>query len=190
MIHRSFATRGWPRARSATCSQPPTPDARSELIAGRLEGQLDRIRAAVASLGRVPQLDPAPLDVELRKVRARTVAAVRDTVHLGEVLDRYDEAMSGLGRNFAVLGLTGRDPLVPATTRSCSPRSAGDCRVCLRRRPPTVGRVLPLAVPACELAVVMHAARTRYRRVLREPRHWEPRHRRHRTLPRRRRTRS
>ena len=61
----------------------PDPDTRAALVAGhlrRLESELDRTRAAVASLRRLLQPEPTPLNVELRAVPATTVAAVEDDV--------------------------------------------------------------------------------------------------------------
>ena len=51
----------------------PDPGVRADLVADhlqRLESELDRTRAAVASLRRLLRPDPAPLDVELRAVPA------------------------------------------------------------------------------------------------------------------------
>ena len=61
----------------------PDPGVRATLVANhlqRLESELDRTRAAVASLRRLLQPEPAPLAVELRAIPAATVAAVEDVV--------------------------------------------------------------------------------------------------------------
>ena len=58
----------------------PDPGARAALMAEhlqRLESELDRTRAAVASLRRLLSPPPPPLDVELRAVPAATVAGRR-----------------------------------------------------------------------------------------------------------------
>jgi DNA-binding transcriptional MerR regulator len=78
----------------------PDPRARATLVADhlhRLESELDRTRAAVASLRRLLRPEPAPLDVELRAVPATTVAAVEDDVAHDEVLAWYAGAMAELG---------------------------------------------------------------------------------------------
>src|ERR671911_572160 len=57
----------------------PDPGTRAALVADhlqRLEFELDRTRAAVASLRRLLRPEPAPIEVELRAEPARTVAAV------------------------------------------------------------------------------------------------------------------
>lgn len=65
------------------------PDARAVLIAGhlrRLEAVLDHTRAAVASLRQLLRPDIDQLEVQLRSVPPRTVAAIGDTVKLDDVL--------------------------------------------------------------------------------------------------------
>jgi len=68
----------------------PDPGARAALVAGhlqRLESELERTRAAVASLRRLLRPEPAPVDVELRRVPATTVTLpaveLAVTVHVG-----------------------------------------------------------------------------------------------------------
>ena len=66
----------------------PDPAVRAALVADhlqRLEDELDRTRAAVASLRRLLRPDPAPIDVELRAEPARTVAAVEAVVRHRDV---------------------------------------------------------------------------------------------------------
>src|SRR5207248_11165152 len=63
----------------------PDPAERADLISGhleRLEDQLERTRAAVASLRRLLRPEPAALRVELWQVPAATVAAVEAIVDL------------------------------------------------------------------------------------------------------------
>ena len=77
----------------------PDPGARAALVADhlqRLESELDRTRAAVASLRRLLRPEPAPLDVELRAVPATTVAAVEDDVEHDHVIAWYAGAMAEL----------------------------------------------------------------------------------------------
>src|SRR6187431_169010 len=61
-----------------------------------MERELDRTRAAVRSLRRLLQPEPAALAVELRPVPAQQVTAVQDTVDLGNVLHWYADAMAAL----------------------------------------------------------------------------------------------
>jgi DNA-binding transcriptional MerR regulator len=132
------------------------PEVRAALVAdhlGRLESELARTRAAVASLRRLLQPTPAPIDVELRTVPATTVAAVEEDVDHADVLAWYAGAMAELdavvdGSGGAPGGLydnalfeTGRGHLLvyrPTAT------------------PPRTGRVHPATLPAVELAVTTH----------------------------------
>ncbi|GHF53492.1 DNA-binding transcriptional MerR regulator [Amycolatopsis bartoniae] len=134
------------------------PRARSDLIAGhlrRLEDQLDRTRAAVTSLRRLLRPDVARLDVELRSVPARTVAAVGGTVALPDVLSWYAAAMSEVDAAVA-----GREVLGPPGGRYDNELFTAGRGAVLVYRPvadaPAVGRVRPYTLPAAELAVTVH----------------------------------
>ena len=115
------------------------PDARAALIAqhlDRLETHLGQTRAAVISLRRLLQPDPAPLEVRRHRAEAATVAAVRDVVDQSDVLARYNTAMSELD---AVLGAAGAIAVyIPVAD------------------PPSRGAVAPLTIPATDLATTIH----------------------------------
>ncbi|MGY1770976.1 MerR family transcriptional regulator [Blastococcus sp. SYSU D00813] len=135
----------------------PDPGARADLVTGhlrRLEAELDRTRAAVASLRRLLQPGPAPLDVELRAVPATTVAAVEDDVAHDHVLDWYAGAMAELD---AVV----REPTgAPGGLFDNALFEDGRGHVLVYRpadEPPRSGRVHPVTLPAVELAVAVHA---------------------------------
>jgi DNA-binding transcriptional MerR regulator len=90
---------GMPLAEVGEVLATGDPDVRAELLAGhlaRMERELDRTRAAVRSLRRLLQPEPAALAVELRPVPAQQVTAVQDTVDLGNVLHWYADAMAEL----------------------------------------------------------------------------------------------
>ncbi|WP_380165571.1 MerR family transcriptional regulator [Jannaschia sp. R86511] len=132
------------------------PQARAALVAEhlrRLESELDRTRAAVASLRRLLQPAPAPLEVELREVPASTVAAVEDDVAHDDVLGWYAGAAAELA---AVVGRpTG--PLGGLYDNELFEQGRG--HVLLYRptaSPPRAGRVRPVTLPAVELAVTTH----------------------------------
>jgi DNA-binding transcriptional MerR regulator len=131
---------------------------RADLIAGhlqRLEDQLDRTRAAVASLHQLLRPDVEQLRVELRSVPPRTVAAVHDVVAREGVVAWYDSAMAALDAAFPVAERTG---------------SAGGCYgnelftegrgglTVFRpvREPRSSGRIQVTQLPAAELAVTVH----------------------------------
>jgi DNA-binding transcriptional MerR regulator len=134
----------------------PDPRVRAGLVADhlqRLEAELDRTRAAVASLRRLLQPEPPPLDVELRAVPATTVAAVEADVALSEVLPWYAGAMAEL--DAAVDDPTGP----PGGLYDDELFQNGHGHVLVHRpttAPPRRGRVHPVVLPAVELAVATH----------------------------------
>ncbi|MGY1722161.1 MerR family transcriptional regulator [Blastococcus sp. SYSU DS0533] len=134
----------------------PDPGTRAALVTDhlqRLESELERTRAAVASLRRLLRPGPAPLEVELRSVPATTVAAVEDEVAHDEVLTWYAGAMAEL--DAAVEGPTG----APGTLCDNALFEQGRGHVLVYRptaRPPHRGRVHPVTLPAVELAVTTH----------------------------------
>ncbi|MFC5678742.1 MerR family transcriptional regulator [Aeromicrobium endophyticum] len=132
------------------------PDDRASLVAdhlGRLEAELDRTRAAVASLRRLLAPEPASLDVELRVVPAMTVAAVEDDVALDDVLGWYAGAMAELDAVVA-------EPVgAPGGLYDNALFEDGRGHLLVYRQatePPHVGRVRPATLPAVELAVAVH----------------------------------
>jgi DNA-binding transcriptional MerR regulator len=135
----------------------PDPAARAALVAEhlrRLESQLDRTRAAVASLRRLLRPEPAGVDVELRLVPATTVAAVEDDVALDDVLDWYAGATAEL--DAALPERSG----VPGGLYADELFQTGRGHVLVYRpatEPPRTGRVHPVVLPAVELAVTTHA---------------------------------
>jgi DNA-binding transcriptional MerR regulator len=132
------------------------PQIRATLVADhlrRLESELERTRGAVASLRRLLQPEPPPLDVELRAVPATTVAAVEDDVAHQEVLAWYAGALAELD---AVV----HDPTgVPGGLYDNELFEDGRGHVLLYRptaQPSRSGRVHPVTLPAAELAVTTH----------------------------------
>ncbi|TFV66948.1 UNVERIFIED_ORG: MerR family transcriptional regulator [Bacillus sp. AZ43] len=134
----------------------PDPGARAALVADhlrRLESELDRTRAAVASLRRLLAPEPPPLAVELRAVPATRVAAVEDDVDQADVLTWYSGAMAEL--DAAVERPTG----APGGLYDNALFEAGRGHLLVYRptaEPPRRGRVHPMTLPAVELAVTTH----------------------------------
>lgn len=132
------------------------PGNRAALIADhlqRLESELDRTRAAVASLRRLLRPEPAPVHVELRAVPTTTVAAVEGDVEHDDVLSWYSGAMAEL--DAAVTDPTG----APGGLYDNSLFEVCQGHVLVYRptsRPPRRGRVHPVTLPAVELAVATH----------------------------------
>ncbi len=134
----------------------PDPGTRAALVSDhlqRLESELDRTRAAVASLRRLLRPEPAPLGVELRAVPVATVAAVEDDVEHDHIIDWYAGAMAELD---AVV----REPTgVPGGLYDNALFETGRGHLLVYRpttHPPRTGRVHPVALPAVELAVTTH----------------------------------
>ncbi len=134
------------------------PDARANLLAGhlaRLEGELDRTRAAVRSLRRLLQPEPAPLDVELRSVPVQQVTAVQDTVAIEDVLDWYSGAMAEL--DAALRGSADVGPPGGVYENALFTEDRGHVLVYRQVRDiSAIGRVEPAELPAVELAVTTH----------------------------------
>jgi DNA-binding transcriptional MerR regulator/effector-binding domain-containing protein len=134
----------------------PDPGTRAALVADhlqRLESELDRTRAAVASLRRLLRPGPAPLDVELRAVPATSVAAVAGDVEHDHVVAWYSGAMAEL--DSAIHETTG----VPGGLYDNALFENGRGHVLVYRPtadPPRSGRVHPVTLPPVELAVTTH----------------------------------
>jgi DNA-binding transcriptional MerR regulator len=135
------------------------PHQRADLIAGhlrRLEAELDRTRMAVVSLRQLLQPGAAALDVELRSVPARTVAAVSAEVRLDESLAWFGSAMAELDAAFPPAEHTGSPG--GRYANELFTHGAGALTVFRPvRRPRTEGRIEVLALPVTELAVTVHA---------------------------------
>jgi DNA-binding transcriptional MerR regulator len=134
------------------------PQARAELITGhlrRLEAQLDRTHVAVSSLRQLLRPDVEQLQVQLRSLPARTVAAISDTIDRSNVLAWYGAATAELDEAVA-----GRESSGPPGGRYANELfTTGRGAVLVYRsvaEPPTHGRVAPVALPSVELATTVH----------------------------------
>lgn len=134
------------------------PHERAEVVAShlrRLEVELDRTRAAVVSLRRLLQPEPAEVRVELRSVPARTVAAVRGHVRLEDSVAWYDEAMAELDAAFPPAERTG--PPGGHFANELFTGGAGALAVYRPvRTPRRSGRIDVLDLPPADLAVTVH----------------------------------
>ncbi|RKN47923.1 MerR family transcriptional regulator [Micromonospora endolithica] len=135
------------------------PHQRAELIAGhlrRLESELDRTRAAVVSLRQLLRPDAAALDVELRSVPARTVAAISAKVRIEDSLAWFDTAMDELDSAFPQAERAG--PPGGRYANDLFTEGAGTLTVFRPvRRPRGDGRIEVVDLPATDLAVTVHA---------------------------------
>jgi DNA-binding transcriptional MerR regulator len=131
---------------------------RADLIAGhlqRLEDQLDRTQAAVASLHQLLRPNLEQVQVELRSVPARTVAAVHAVVERDRVLPWYDAAMAALDAAFPAPDRTG--PPGGRYDNELFTDGVGGLTVFRPvRDPQPSGRIEVTQLPAAELAVTVH----------------------------------
>jgi DNA-binding transcriptional MerR regulator len=134
------------------------PQQRTEVIANhlrRLEDELDRTRSAVVSLRQLLRPEPAEIDVELRSVPARTVAAIKAPVQLDDSLDWYDAAMAELDAAYPQAERTG--PPGGHFANELFTDGAGEMAVYRPVRSPRAsGRIEVVELPAAELAVTVH----------------------------------
>ena len=135
----------------------PDPGVRSALVAEhlqRLEDELNRTRAAVVSLRRLLEPDPAPIKVELRAEPAQTVAAVEAVVRSGDMASWFAGAMAELQ---AAVGGDVTGPPGGAYDNALFEQERGRALLYLpTAAPPRTGRVHAVTLPAAELAVTTH----------------------------------
>ncbi|NJC11585.1 DNA-binding transcriptional MerR regulator [Micromonospora profundi] len=131
---------------------------RAELISGhlrRLEAELDRTRAAVVSLRQLLHPDAAALDVDLRSVPARTVAAIREQVRQEDALAWFDTAMDELDEAFPPAERSG--PPGGQYTNELFTDGVGVMTVFRPVREPCGGgRIEVVELPSVDLAVTVH----------------------------------
>lgn len=121
----------------------------------RLEAELDRTRTAVVSLRRLLEPRTAEMDVELRSVPARTVAAISGHVQLDGSLAWYDEAMAELDSAFPPSDRTGP----PGGQYANELFTEGEGALLVYRpvrTPRRTGRIDVVTLPAVDLAVTVH----------------------------------
>jgi DNA-binding transcriptional MerR regulator len=157
VIHR-FRELGMPVREVGQLVANTDPDARAALIARhleRLEAQLDGTRAAVVSLRRL--LQPEPPLVHHRRTEATMVAAVRDVVDRGDVLEWYADAMRELDGAVLAAGAVRTGPAGGLYDNELFTEERGTMIVYLPvTDPPSHGRVTPFVIPASDLATTIH----------------------------------
>lgn len=134
------------------------PARRSQLVAGhldRLEGELQRTRAAVAALRQLLRPVPQGLEVELRSLPARTVVAIDGTVSRDAVGHWYDGAMAEIDAAFPPPERVG--PPGGHYANELFTEDFGAVRVFVPVRAPAAsGRIGVVTLPPVELAVTVH----------------------------------
>jgi DNA-binding transcriptional MerR regulator len=160
VIHR-FRDLGMPVREVGELVAITDPGARAAIIAqhlGRLETELNRTHAAVVTLRRLLQPDPAPQEIRRRRTKAATVAAVRDVVDLSDVLAWYGSAMSELGAVLSAAGAVPTGPPGGLYDNELFTEERGAAAVFIPvADPPVRGAVERLVIPAADLATTVHA---------------------------------
>ena len=157
---RRFRDLGMPVREIGELLATGDPDLRSELIAAhlaRLEAQLAATQAAVSSLRRLLDPQTAPIEVERRRMPPTTVAAIRGTVALPDVLDWYSEAMAEIRAALTHAGQLPNGPPGGLYDNDLFTEERGDMLVFVPvADPPRSGRVQPELIGPTDLAVTVH----------------------------------
>ena len=142
-------------------------DARNTLITahlGRLEGELARTRDAVASLRDLLE-HPASThgQVRHRRVEATVAAAITDVIDLADGASLYEGALGELRGTLAAQGVAAVGPPGGVYDDSLFTEERGRATLFLPCDGPVrpVGRVVPMVVPAAELATIVHVGADR-----------------------------
>ena len=141
----------------------PDIDARNELIAAhlsRLEEGLSRTRSAVASLRDLLE-HPAgtgPADIGRRRVPATPAAAISSVVDQADLHDWFLGAFGELYATLDAQNLPADGPGGGIFATELFAHDRGQATLFVPARTPVrpVGRVVPLTVPAAELATIVH----------------------------------
>jgi DNA-binding transcriptional MerR regulator len=161
VIHR-FRDLGMPVEDVRQVIAADDPAARNALISGhlrRLEEELGRTQAAVASLRDLLDRPAAEWPVEHRRVPAMRVAAITDVVDTAQIGPWYQGALGELYATVSAQGLTpsGAAGGVYADELFADGRGQATVYLPVDRDLPELGRVRVRELPPAELAVVTHA---------------------------------
>jgi len=144
----------------AVLAAPDAP-ARNALIAAhlsRLEAELTRTRAAVESLRDLLQPPDGATAIEHRTVPATAAAAIAAVVDRSDILAWWQGALGELRATVRAQGLHATGPSGGVYASDLFQHDRGEATVFIpvegSVRP--VGRVMPLVVPAAELAIISH----------------------------------
>jgi DNA-binding transcriptional MerR regulator len=137
--------------------------ARNELIAAhlnRLEVDLNRTQGAVASLRDLLQ-QPSPPDtatIELRRIEATSVAGVREVIDVEDAMSWYQGALGELYATLAANNFPFGGPAGGIFSNDLLQNERGEATIFIPSDGPVraIGRVIPLTIPAVELAIIVH----------------------------------
>jgi DNA-binding transcriptional MerR regulator len=154
-----FRELGMP-VREVTALLQAEPAERAELIAAhleRLENQLASTQRSVSSLRRLLAPNPPPLDVRFRSEPPTVVASIQAEVERRDVAAWWLGALAELRAALAGAQLVPEGPPGGVYDSALFADDRGRAIVYLATdTPPTTGRVMPMVLPAVELAVAVH----------------------------------
>ena len=139
----------------------PDPQTRNTLISShlaRLEADLARTQSAVASLRDLLQHPHAVAPITHRRIPAADTAAISEVVDVADALLWYQGALGELHATLAGQGVPVAGPAGGIYANELFTDERGQATVFVPVRAPVrpMGRIKPLAVPAVELAIILH----------------------------------
>src|SRR5882724_6803702 len=140
----------------------PDPQTRNTLISShlaRLEADLARTQSAVASLRDLLQHPHAVAPITHRRIPAADTAAISEVIDVADALLWYQGALGELHATLAGQGVPVAGPAGGIYANELFTDERGQATVFVPVRAPVrpMGRIKPLAVPAVELAIILHA---------------------------------
>jgi DNA-binding transcriptional MerR regulator len=161
-IIRRFRDLDMPLNQIRAVLSAPDVQKRNELIAAhlrRLEGDLARTQTAVASLRDLLDHPTPSVDIARRKVDSVSAASITQVVRVEDVLSRFLGALGELHAALAAQRVTASGPAGGIFATAIFAQARGEATVfvpCDANKVRSIGRVIPLVVPAVELATVIH----------------------------------
>ena len=139
----------------------PDVQARNDLIAAhlkRLESDLARTNAAVASLRNLLEHPAPPVDIGRRRAEQVTAAAISEVVHVKDALSWYLGALGELHAALSAQGINSTGLAGGIFSNAIFSHAHGEATVFIPcgGKVRAIGRVSPRVVPAVELATLVH----------------------------------
>jgi DNA-binding transcriptional MerR regulator len=160
-VIRRFRDLGMPVEDVRAVLVAPDPAARNALIEThlrRMEDQLERTQAAVASLRSLIEQPVAPISVAHRAVPATRATAISETVSVAELADWWTGAFEEIRAVLRISGTAAAGPPGALFGGGLFEDGVGDvvAFVPTRDPPPRTGRSSSIVVAPAELAVTVH----------------------------------
>lgn len=160
-IIRRFRELDMPLAEIRAVLAAPSMPARNELIAEhlrRLEGDLSRTQSAVASLRDLLGDSPPVAGIGRRTVGESAGLAISEVVGIGDVGPWFTGALAELYAAVTAQGLHAAGPAGGMYANALFSQARGECTVFVpcAGTARVMGRAAPIAIPAVELATLVH----------------------------------